>query len=435
MSVAAPPPAALAYAPPLAVSLERLRGALLWLTGLAGAFVFMEPSPYEIASLLTMTVFVFTGLALTSAITPLIVMLMLYNIGYSVAVVPVIDQSKPLIWVLVSIYLSIGAIFFAAAMGANTSQRLNLLVRGYMLGAAIAAAAGILAYFHLLGGLSETFMRYARARGTFNDPNVLGAFLIFPSLIALQRILIGTPTQVIRATLLLGLFILALLVTFSRAAWGQFAGTTALLMLLTFLTTRSNNERLRIVVIAVVGVVVLALFVAALLSIDRIAELFKERASLEQSYDVGRFGRFGRYSLGAQLALERPFGIGPLQFAKYFPEDPHNTFLNAFMSGGWLTGMVYPTMILATIVAGFRFVFVATPWRKEYMAVYCAFFGVACESAIIDIDHWRHFFLLLGLMWGLMAASRRYRRGLSSGSTVPAATVLASLPGRPLPAR
>ena len=90
MSVAAPPPAALAYAPPLAVSLERLRGALLWLTGLAGAFVFMEPSPYEIASLLTMPVFVFTGLTLTSAITPLIVMLMLYNIGYSVAVVPVI---------------------------------------------------------------------------------------------------------------------------------------------------------------------------------------------------------------------------------------------------------------------------------------------------------------------------------------------------------
>ena len=32
-------------APPLLRSVERLRGALLWLTGFAGAIVFMEPSP------------------------------------------------------------------------------------------------------------------------------------------------------------------------------------------------------------------------------------------------------------------------------------------------------------------------------------------------------------------------------------------------------
>ena len=46
-----------AYAPRLLRSVERLRGALLWLTGFSGAFVFMEPSPYEVASLLAITVF------------------------------------------------------------------------------------------------------------------------------------------------------------------------------------------------------------------------------------------------------------------------------------------------------------------------------------------------------------------------------------------
>jgi hypothetical protein len=30
------------------------------------------------------------------------------------------------------------------------------------------------------------------------------------------------------------------------------------------------------------------------------------------------------------------------------------------------------------------------------------------ESVIIDIDHWRHYFLILGVLWGLMAASARY---------------------------
>jgi len=61
--------------------------------------------------------------------------------------------------------------------------------------------------------------------------------------------------------------------------------------------------------------------------------MFKQRASFDQSYDEGRFGRFGRHILGAQMALELPFGIGPLQFTKFFPEDTHNSYLNAFMSG------------------------------------------------------------------------------------------------------
>ena len=55
-----------AYAPRFTASVERLRGALLWLTGFAGAFVFVEPSPYEVASLLTMIVFAITGLVLAA---------------------------------------------------------------------------------------------------------------------------------------------------------------------------------------------------------------------------------------------------------------------------------------------------------------------------------------------------------------------------------
>ncbi|MEN3381371.1 MAG: hypothetical protein V7608_1415, partial [Hyphomicrobiales bacterium] len=182
----------------------------------------------------------------------------------------------------------------------------------------------------------------------------------------------------------------------------------ALLMFLTFVTTRSSNARLRIVLIAIAGVAVMVLLLAALLSVDRVAELFQQRASLEQSYDVGHLGRFGRYILGAELALDRPFGIGPLQFHFLFPEDPHNTYLNAFLSGGWLSGMVYWLLTLTTLWLGFRTVFVDTPWRHIYLAVYCAYVGTAGESVVIDSDHWRHYFLLVGVIWGLMTVSRGY---------------------------
>jgi hypothetical protein len=268
----------------------------------------------------------------------------------------------------------------------------------------------ILAYFHLLGPASDFFLMYDRAKAAFNDPNVLGAFLVLPALLMLQRILTGNVGAASRAAIPLALMVIALLLSFSRAAWGQFAFTAALLMFLTFVTTRSSNARLRIMLIAIAGIAVMVLMLAALLSVDRVAELFRQRASLEQSYDVGHLGRFGRHILGAELALDRPFGLGPLQFHFIFPEDPHNTYLNAFLSGGWLSGVVYVTMTLATLLLGFRTVFIDTPWRHTYLAVYCAYVGTAGESAIIDSDHWRHYFLLLGVIWGLMAVSRSHMR-------------------------
>jgi hypothetical protein len=396
------------HAPQLDRAGERVRGALLWLTGFSGAFVFMEPSPYEICSLLTIILFAITGLALRPALMPLIAMLVLYSAGFALGVIQVSDKPQAVIWALVSWYLCLTAIFYAAMLGTNTSARLALLTRGWLMAAVVTSIIAILAYFHAFGSYSDVFLRYDRARGTFNDPNVLGAFLIFPALLALQRVLSGRIAAAIGGALLLTLISAAVLLSFSRGAWGQLAGTALILMLLTFITSRSPNERLRIILIALAGAVAAALFVVALLSIDKVAELFKARASLEQSYDLGHLGRFGRYILGAVLALDAPFGIGPLQFGTRFPEDPHNTYLNSFMAGGWLSGCVYLVMTLTTLAMGLRFAFVATPWRAIYLVVYAAFVGVAVESAIIDSDHWRHYFLLLGVLWGLMAVSRPY---------------------------
>jgi hypothetical protein len=177
---------------------------------------------------------------------------------------------------------------------------------------------------------------------------------------------------------------------------------------LTFVTSQSKNERMRILFVAIAGVFVVVVFIAALLSIKQVESLFEIRASLEQSYDVGRYGRFGRYLLGTDLMLNHPLGIGPLQFSRHAVEDPHNTFLNAFMSGGWLGGFAYLTLCAVTVTASTRFLFVRTPWQPTYHAVYAAYIGVVGESLIIDIDHWRHYFLILGVLWGLMAATRAY---------------------------
>jgi hypothetical protein len=196
--------------------------------------------------------------------------------------------------------------------------------------------------------------------------------------------------------------------TFSRAAWGQFGLSALVVMGLSLVTAPSASQRVRIVSIAILGAVLGAIFLGALLSLHQVADLFNERATLDQSYDVGHFGRFGRYVLGAELGLERPFGIGPLQFSRIFGEDPHNSYLNAFMSGGWLSGFAYLTLTAITLAGATRFLRAHTPWRASYQVIYAAYVGVTVESAIIDIDHWRHYFLILGALWGLMVASRPY---------------------------
>jgi hypothetical protein len=402
---------------PLTLPTESLRGLLLWLMGFAGAFVFIEPSPYEIVGLASIFLFGLTGLSLRSALMPLALILILLNIGYAIAVVQVANETKAVTWVLISIFLAITAVFYAAVLSTHTQARLESLRRGYMAAAFVAAVAGIVAYFHLLGSLSDPFVLYGRARGTFNDPNVLGAFLVLPAALLFQRILVGRAAVVIRNGVLLLVLLIGLLLTFSRAAWGQFVFAALVIMALSIVTAPSAKGRIRIVVIALVGALMGAIFLGALLSIHQVADLFNERATLDQSYDVGHFGRFGRYVLGAQLGLDRPFGIGPMQFYKFFGEDPHNSYLNAFMSGGWLSGFAYLTLTAVTLVSASRFLRADTPWRSTYQVIYAAYLGVAVESAIIDIDHWRHYFLILGALWGLMVASRPYLTGAATDSS------------------
>jgi hypothetical protein len=130
----------------------------LWLIGFAGAFVFVEPSPYEVVGLATIFLFALTGLSLRPGLMPLLLLLIGLNVGYAVAMVQVIDQSKPVIWAMVSAFLATTAIFYAAMLGTNTEARLRWLLRGYIAAALTASLIGIAAYFRLFGGMSDIFL-------------------------------------------------------------------------------------------------------------------------------------------------------------------------------------------------------------------------------------------------------------------------------------
>ncbi|WP_428124164.1 O-antigen ligase family protein [Bradyrhizobium sp.] len=401
---------------PRVIALQR---ALVWLVGASGAIVFIEPSPYELMTLAATVIFFATGLRLRLVFMPLLLLLFLLNVGYTIGAIPFLDKSEVANWIATSWYMAITVIFFAMVVSEDTAARLDMLRRGLIVGALIAAMAGIAGYLNLVPGGHDLLTLYERARGTFKDPNVLGAFLILPSLFVLQSVVSDGFRKSFRSTIALAIMALAILLAFSRAAWGGLAITSAFMLALMVLTSQSRAQRSRIIVMSIVAAVVVVLLIAVLLSFDSIREMFQQRASFDQSYDEGRFGRFGRHILGADMALDLPFGIGPLQFHNYFPEDTHNSYLNAFMSGGWISGVCYPALVFITVIFGFRHVFVPVPWQRAYLAIFAAFLGTVGESFVIDTDHWRHFWMMLGAMWGMFAAAQPYKAGADRAIMAP----------------
>jgi len=74
---------------------------------------------------------------------------------------------------------------------------------------------------------------------------------------------------------------------------------------------------------------------------------------------------------------------------------------------GWGGGLVMIAFIGITIWRGVSFLTRPSPNRRLLIPLVATFVPLAGEAAIIDVDHWRHFFLVAGLIWGVTAAYDR----------------------------
>ena len=156
--------------------------------GASVAIVFIEPSPYELITVAAAVIFVATGLRLRLVFVPPLLLLFLVNVGYSIGAIPFLDKPEVANWIATSWYMAVTVMFLAMVVSEDTGARLDMLRRGLIVGALIASTAAIAGYFNLVPGGHDLLTLYDRGRGTFKDPNVLGAFLILPSLFVLQSV-------------------------------------------------------------------------------------------------------------------------------------------------------------------------------------------------------------------------------------------------------
>lgn len=394
---------------PTAAFRERLLLLVLYITILASSVAFIEPSPHDGLMLVLAVTCLVAGVRFERHVVVLFLLLLMWNVAGLLALLNVPGQEQTIQYAGTSIYLALAGLLFAGLFSHNTLQRLATMRAAYIFTAVLCTLFGLAVYWHFLPG-EDIFTWSGRVRSTFKDPNVFGPFMVLPALFLIEDMV----TRRVQLWKLAATFVLltGILFSFSRGAWFNYALSTVALLALLFVTAPTPLARLRPIVLAIFSAVGVTLLLLLLLSFEPVRTMFLERAQLTQSYDVGEGGRFELQAIALNLLLDHPFGLGPFAFSNMFGgTQQHNVYLQAFLVYGWLGGISYIMLILTTLYVGLRSALIRSPWQSYAIAACAAFVGIVGESFIIDSDHWRHFFLILGIIWGSIAANSRLANG------------------------
>ena len=375
----------------------------LWV--FSGGLVLIEPSPYEVIFLGVIAL----ALAANMHIYRSTAGLLAIALGFLPFALIAVFQARytsiadAMIYSIVTVFLLLTSFVIANFVAEATEERMRLVMKAYTISAVLCAIAGTLGYLRLIPG-SDILTLYGRAKGTFQDPNVFGPFLVLPAMFALQKVLMGDRREQIIGSLVYVILFIGVFLSFSRGAWGHLAASSLIVVALCFFLEAKTRIRLRILGTMLVGALLLIVALAGLLSIPAVSELLEVRLQV-QNYDTGETGRFGRQFYAFDLALQNPLGIGPLEFRNLrIIEEPHNVYVNVLLGYGWGGGLLYYVLVGATLYLGCRGLLRPSPYRRLMIPVIATFSMLVLESAIIDTDHWRHWFLLAGLIWGISAA-------------------------------
>ena len=405
--------------------IESLRRWTLWTYMAVSGFVAIEPSPYEFMFLVALVVFAIGGVRFDKMLAPLIFFLLIYDASGLISLVPFVDEKESFNFIFITIYMSLATIFLAAVVAEAPELRMRTIRSGYVVAGVVSATLGIVGYFDIAGtGQYFTLYDNTRAMGFFKDPNVFGPFLAPPVVWLFQDMLLKRSTP-LAATPKLAVLLLGVLLSFSRGAIFDCLLSIALMLGLTFVAAETPRLRSRTVLVAALGAGLLLTVVVVVLAAPSVREFALERASLAQDYDSGEQGRFGNQIRSIPMLLELPFGFGPQRFAHIFPQDPHQVFISAFGSFGWVGGLAFTAFFTITMVLGWTLCFRRSPRRMEVIAVWSALFPQLVQGFQIDTNHWRHMFLMVSCLYGLAAADR-VARASTVGASKPEAAGLAS---------
>lgn len=388
----------------------RLIGSAVFLLLACSSIVTVEPAPYDVASAALALALFATGLRIPSLAVLPILLLMLFSATNLTSILladralPGYDLVEFARYTGITFYLILTYLLFLGLVSCYRLSALRVIWNGYTVAAVIAALAGIYGY-HDLGPNAEALVRNDRAKGLFKDPNVFGPFLVPVLLHHIARIVDGSTVRGLRLVLA-ALLLYALLISFSRGAWANFVIAFVVFLPLLFSSYRSAVARARLLLLFFAGTILAALAVAYLSTTPALAEMFEKRANLVNPYDVGAQGRFDTQRKLLPDILSAPEGYGPNQVSPNTIQAPHNVYLKTYSEYGWVGGASWLAFSIVTIWFGMMEVWRRTAYQRDLLILFAATFAITIQGLTIDTLHWRHYFLILGILWALISLSR-----------------------------
>ena len=362
------------------------------------AIVRFEPAPSDAAFAVIIMVAIVTGRMnlRTTPAGPAIAVSAFVALNL-VACLEAVEPGRAAKFMGITVYLCAFALWVPSWVTNRTHAR--TLVRIYVGVAVVSAALGSLALFLPLPGHDVlTIYSGTRARALFKDPNVFGPFLVPAALILMQEVIEPRLLRSPRLIKLALLFVITcgILFSYSRAAWLNLV--VGVVVMGVVMALRRGGAR-RALVLA--GVLVLA-SVIVVVSIRVTGQLtfLQERAQF-QTYDNQRFGA---QAGGIALAQTHPIGIGPGQFELVEPISAHSTYVRALAEQGLLGFVVLVALLYGTLLMALRN---AVTGRDTHgigsAALLAAWCGILANSVFVDTLHWRHLWLIAGLIWAAQA--------------------------------
>jgi O-Antigen ligase len=377
----------------LAIAVVRYEWAVA-LAFLLSAVVLFEPAPTDAAFAVIICVAIVTGRfdLRSTSLGPVLGVSAFVALNL-IACLEAIDPARAARFMSITVYLCAFALWIPSWV--STRAHARTLLRIYIGIAVVSAILGTLALFAPLPGHGFlTAYTGTRAKAFFKDPNVFGPFLVPATLMLMQETLeprLLRSGRFIKLVMLAGL-VCGILFSYSRAAWLNFV-VGALVMGCILALRRGGGGR----AFVFLGVLVLSTVIAvASIQVTGQLTFLKERAQY-QTYDNQRFGA---QSGGIALGERHPIGVGPGQFELVEPISAHSTYVRALAEEGVLGFVVLAALFLGTLLMALRNA--VRGWDTQGIgstALLAAWSGILANSVFVDTLHWRHLWLVAGLIW------------------------------------
>lgn len=401
---------------------------MVFMLFLLSSFVFIEPAPFDLFFVFVFVLLIVTkNIALSRGNLTAWMLLTPYLILSVISLFYVMSMERALIYFSITVYLCLLMFFIASLVVAYRDDAIDLILTSYSLSILISSVIGIAT---LLGALplgGVVLYADSRLQGFFKDPNVFGPAILLALVYYYYRMTSPAYVKNSKETVFFAIFLLAVFVTYSRAAWAAAVLGVAGYAFLNLWRSGSRQEIMRFVM----GVMCLGIVSALLWTV---ADMYGYTALAKERFELKEYDndRFAVHDLLVDKAVSDPLGEGPGQTEIYLrnystiegSHASHNTYVRVLFENGYLGALFFYAFMLYILLISVRTSL--KDWKLARFSSMCTtlYLGLVLCGFVVDTIHWRHFWIVAGFILGLNELYKSgYGRPLKQNPVSPAPAI------------